>query len=136
MTPFLHCTHTAPDPFCSTYRARLRKQCPTGAYLCRAENPRPSIASISTASWSLTSSQLATSQQGAAATYAVVLKDGNGPSEVKQICSYAYANLGIACRTTLQHTVNGFTVQVALGHGSSTHNPPRNNLEAVHDVLP
>ena len=75
---------------------------------------RPSIASISTASWSLTSSKATTSQPGVATTYAVVLKDGVDPSEVKQICSYAYANLDVACRSTLQHTVNGFIMQADL----------------------
>ena len=82
--------------------------------MCRAETPRPSIASISTAAWSLTSTKAATSLPGVATTYAVVLKDGVDPSEVKQICSYAYANLGMSCRSTLQHTVNGFIMQAVL----------------------
>lgn len=82
--------------------------------MCRAETSRPSIASISTAAWSLTSSKAATSQPGVATTYAVVLKDGVDPSEVKQICSWAYVNLGVSCRSTLQHTVNGFIMQALL----------------------
>ena len=79
---------------------------------CRAQNPKPSIAALSTASWSLSSTKRITADPAAAATYAVVLKDGVSPSETKQICSYAAANLGTPCRSMLQHTTNGFIVQV------------------------
>lgn len=95
----------------------------------RAENPKPSIAAMSTTSWSLTSSKASTSEQAAAATYAIVLKDGTESVEVKQICAHAYANLGLACRQTLQHTVNGFTVQV------SQHLEDLWHLHAQHDFL-
>ena len=73
----------------------------------------PSISAVSTASWSLASMKASTSEQAAAASYAVVLKDGTDPLEVKQLCSYISANLGIQCRKMLQHTVSGFIVQVA-----------------------
>ena len=54
-----------------------------------------------------------TSEQGAATSYVVVLKDDTDPSEVKQLCSYIIANLGIQCRKMMQHTVSGFIEQVA-----------------------
>ena len=72
----------------------------------------PSISAVSTASWSLASMRASTSEQGAATSYVVVLKDDTDPSEVKQLCSYINANLGIQCRKMLQHTVSGFIVQV------------------------
>ena len=72
----------------------------------------PSISAISTASWSLASMKASTSEQAAAASYVVVLKDGTDLSEVKQLCSYISANLGIECRKVLQHTISGFIVQV------------------------
>ena len=72
----------------------------------------PSISSISTASWSLASLMASASEQAVAASYAVVLKDGTDPLEVKQLCSYISTNLGIQGRKMLQHTVCGFIVQV------------------------
>ena len=76
----------------------------------------PSISAVSTASWSLASMKASTSEQAAATSYVVVLKDDTDSSEVKQLCSYISANLGIQCRKMLQHTVSGFIVQVTDTH--------------------
>ncbi len=50
-------------------------------------------------------------------TYTVVLKDGTNQSGVQQFCSSAHAKLGMACRSTLQHTVDSVIMQVVLQIG-------------------
>ena len=70
-----------------------------------------------------------------------MLKDGVDPLEVKQICSYAYTNLGVACRSTLQHTVNGFIVQAKdqlllfhLGNSSASDTKSSSNQICTPDT--